>query len=437
VLVDEFQDLNPVQYDVLRALTRGHGNVFAVGDYDQSIYGWAGAQPRLFEQYMNDFGVIKPIALLENRRCPKDVFELARRFVETNPMLPGLERAELIANNPSEFEIEALGFDSADDEIEWIIRDMREQREDYELKWGDFALLYRKHEIGNVAEPSLLGAGIPCRLAHGRAIAEDPVVKYVAAALRVIVQPRDDLHKEAFLGLVLPKTLRDVVKAEAEANSEAPIERLRRLSRSLPKDDEDGKKLRRAFYALRNFGALGRRHTDVSALIEELLSNRVGEYRTPLERQHHLISDPETLPDAAALAFRIDAVIRAQRPVSIPHMDGAEIPAKAMLHALGIPTVSVGGPRRLTSDVARQAATADRLAHSDAPALGLPLAIFKAGQILASRKFAETFRDYTTIDLETTGRDADTCHVVEIAAVRVRRGQPVEEFTSLVKPAVP
>jgi len=439
VLVDEFQDLNPVQYEVLRALTRVHGNVFAVGDYDQSIYGWAGAQPELFEKYMNDFRIIRPIALLENRRCPRDIFELARRFVETNPMLPGLgDRVGLVANKPSEFEIEALSFDSADDEIEWIIRDMHEQREDHGLKWGDFALLYRKHEIGNVAEPSLLGAGIPCRLAHGRAIAEDPVVRYVAAALRVIVQPRDDLHKEAFLGLVLPKTLRDVVKAEAEANSEAPIERLRRMSRSLPRDDEDGKKLRRAFYALRNFGALGRRHTDVSALIEELLSNRVGEYRTPLERQHHLILDPEILPDAAALAFRLDAAIRARRPVSIPHMDGAEIPAKAMLHALGIPTVSVGSDsRRLTSDVGRQAGTVDRLDHNDAPTLGLPLAIFKAGQILASRKFAETFRDYTTIDLETTGKDPETCQVVEIAAVRVRRGQPVEEFSSLVNPAVP
>ena len=76
--------------------------------------------------------------------------------------------------------------------------------------------------------------------------------------------PRDDIHKEAFLGVVLPKTLRDLVKAEAEANCEAPIERLRRMSHDLPRDDEDGKKLRRAFYALRNFGALGRRHTNVA-----------------------------------------------------------------------------------------------------------------------------------------------------------------------------
>jgi DNA helicase-2/ATP-dependent DNA helicase PcrA len=453
VLVDEFQDLNPVQYDVLRALTRVHGNVFAVGDYDQSIYGWAGAQPQLFEKYMNDFGITTPIALLENRRCPKHIFELARRFVETNPLLPGLLRAELIADKTPEHEIETLSFESADDEIEWIIRDIHQQRDEHGLTWGDFALLYRTHEIGNIAEPSLLGAGIPCRLAHGRAIAEDPVVRYVSAALRIIAEPRDDIHKETFLGLVLPKTLRDVVKAEAEANCEAPIDRLRRMSHDLPRDDEDGKKLRRAFYALRNFGALGRRHTDVSALIEELLANRVGEYRTPLERQHHLISDPEMLLEARTLAFRLESAIKNERAVSIPRMGGAEIPVKAMLHGIGVRSVLVGNTvGRVASGVGRLESQAEHPTHdsqrptpngvesiadSDAGTIGLPLAVFKAGQILASRKFAETFCDYTAIDLETTSRDADTCHVVEIAAVRVRQGKAVDEFSSLVKPSIP
>ncbi|MGH7678358.1 MAG: UvrD-helicase domain-containing protein, partial [Gemmatimonadaceae bacterium] len=434
VLADEFQDLNPVQYAVLRALTRDHGNVFAVGDYDQSIYGWAGAQPELFRTYMNDFGIIEPVTLLDNRRCPKHIFDLARRFVETNPLLPGLLRPELIAEKPAIHDIEALSFDSADDEVAWIIRDIHQQRNDFGLSWGDFALLYRKHEIGNLAEPSLLAAGIPCRLAHGRAIAEDPVVRYVAAALRVIAEPRDDIHKETFLGLVLPKTLRDVVKAEAEANCEAPIDRLRRLSRSLPPDDEDGKKLRRAFYALRNFGALGRRHTELSALVEELLSSRVGEYRTPLERQHHLISDPETVLDARTLAFRLEGALKHERPVSIPSMGGAEIPVKAILHGIGVRTVFIDGA---PDGAPKGAPDCEVLRAADAPSIGLPLAIFKAGQILASRKFSDTFRDYTAIDLETTGKDPDTCHVVDIAAVRVRRGEIVAEWASLVKPTIP
>jgi superfamily I DNA/RNA helicase len=81
VLIDEFQDLNPVQYQIIKALAIGKkpdANIFAVGDYDQSIHGWAGAESKVFSDYQNDFKIIRPIALLENRRCPRNVFQLAR-----------------------------------------------------------------------------------------------------------------------------------------------------------------------------------------------------------------------------------------------------------------------------------------------------------------------------------------------------------------------
>jgi ATP-dependent DNA helicase UvrD/PcrA len=432
VLIDEFQDLNPVQYEVIKALAidkKPDANIFAVGDYDQSIYGWAGAEPKVFSDYQNDFKIIRPIALLENRRCPRNVFQLARSFVETNPMLPGLdERPAIVAEKDSDHEIEALAFEDSDEEIQWIIRDIHQHLADYpDLGWGDFALLYRTHSIGDLAEPAMLAAGIPCRLAHGRAIAEDKYVRYVATALRIILDPRDDIHKEAFLSFVLPRTFRDVVKAEAEANCEAPIDRLRRLSRQLPKDDQNGKRLRRAFYAIRNFGVVARRHTDLAAVIEELLSQRVGEYRTALEREHHLISDPETLPEANTLAFRIASAIKHEKIIVLPHMDGAEIPIAAMLHGCGVRTVRIGF----------QPGEVEYVAPTEAAELGLPLAMFKAAQILASRKLADTFRDYTAIDLETTGKDPKTCSVVDIAAVRVRDGKIVEEFSSLVNPKCP
>src|SRR5437867_4394213 len=70
ILIDEFQDLNPIQYAVIKAIAAGErvsdANVFAVGDFDQSIYGWAGAEPTVFSDHQNDFKIIRPIALLEN-----------------------------------------------------------------------------------------------------------------------------------------------------------------------------------------------------------------------------------------------------------------------------------------------------------------------------------------------------------------------------------
>ena len=423
ILVDEFQDLNRVQYAIVRELARDHQNIFAVGDFDQSIYGWAGADTSVFSDYINDFGISAPISLKENRRCPTQVFALARKLVDANtPLLAGL--APIVADKQSPFEVAAVGFEDHDAEVAWIIRDIQEQAREHRLPLGEFALLYRKHEIGDIAEPALLSAGIPCRLAHGRAVAEDPVVAYVAAALRVIASSDDQLLQEAFLSLVLPKTLMNQVKAECEASSEAPIDRLRRRWRDR---DEDGRKIRRGLYALKNFAAIARRHTDLGNLAEELLSQRVGEYRTPLEREHLLISDPETLPQAMALAFRLNGAIQHHRAVSLPPLGGAEIPLKAILHEIGVRTVHVGqAPAHNTEPISR----------AECSELGVPITVFKAAQALNSKKFSATFQSFTAIDLETTGKDIASCEVVEIGAVRVRDGRVVAEFHELVKPAI-
>jgi DNA polymerase III epsilon subunit family exonuclease len=422
ILVDEFQDLSRVQYAIVRALAINHKNIFAVGDFDQSIYGWAGADTKVFNDYINDFGISAPIALRDNRRCPKQAFALARKLVNANtPLLENL--SPIVAEKESPFPVVAAGFDDHDKEVAWIIRDIESQRRAHNLSLGDFALLYRKHEIGDLAEPALLTAGIPCRLAHGRAVAEDPVVAYVAAALRVIASPADAMLQEAFLGLVLPKTLLQAIRAEAESSSEAPIDRLRRRWRD---KDEDGRKIRRGLYAIKNFGAVSRRHTVLGDLIEELLAQRVGEYRTPLEREHLQISDPETIPEAVALALRINGAIKHDRALSLPKLGGAEIALKAILHELGVRTV------HLTSTT-----DGERITENESRALGLPLTLFKAGQILVSRRFSSTFSDFTSIDLETTGKDIASCEIVEIGAVRVRNGQPVAEFHVRVKPTIP
>ena len=82
---------------------------------------------------------------------------------------------------------------------------------------GDIAVLYRKHEIGDELEAALLNAGVGCRLAHGRALSEEPIVAYVLAALRVIAHPHDPIVREAFFATMLPTTLLHDVRARARA----------------------------------------------------------------------------------------------------------------------------------------------------------------------------------------------------------------------------
>jgi superfamily I DNA/RNA helicase len=427
VLVDEFQDLNPVQYQIIHALASEHRNVFVVGDEEQSIYSWTGADPKVFRDFANEFGVTTKAQLGENRRCPRQVIELARLLVASNtPIFHDRRHGE--ASHESPFEVRALTFATEDAEVAWIIEDIRRDRNEHQLAWGEFALLYRKHDIGATAESSFLTAGIPCRLANKRALAEDPVVCYAIAALRVIASPDDELHKAGFLKIVLPKMLFESAQKKAQGENQALVAYLEQTVRELPKEEEDTRKIWRSLYALRNLAALGVHHTDIRQLVEDLLSQRVGEYRTKLEEHHDELSDPGADDDVMRLADRLSAASEGGRPVWIPPLGGVEIALKGILAGAGVRNVTLGGARP------ENALTVEFPQRSP---LGIALGVFKAVQYMRSRSFANHFRDFTTVDLETTDRDTARAEIVEIAAVRVRDGRITDRFQSLVKPRVP
>src|SRR3990170_595630 len=426
VLVDEFQDLNPVQYGIIRELAREHRNVFAVGDDEQSIYSWAGADPQVFLSYTKDFEVTSMAQLRENRRCPREIVALSRRLVMVNtPVF--IDRRHAESQRDCVFPVEALTFRTEDDEIAWIIQDLRHEHEERGVAWGDFALLYRSHRIGDGAEASLLTAGMPCRLAQGRALAEDPVVGYLIAALGVIASPDDPIYKEQFLRVVLPGPLFDGARAKAEESGQDLLAYLEQHARELPREHGDSKKIWRGFYALRNLAALGARHTTITSLVEELLSQRVGEYRTVLEDNHDELSDPAGDEEVERVATRLATAIERGLPVWIPRMGGIEIALKGILNGIGVRRVDLGGV------CPEDAICIDSAASSP---LGLPLALFKAAQLVRTGGFANHFRDFTAVDLETTDKDVLTAEIVEIAAVRVRDGKVVGEFHEMVKPRV-
>ncbi|MEO8194069.1 MAG: UvrD-helicase domain-containing protein [Gemmatimonadales bacterium] len=428
VLVDEFQDLTPVQYMVIRALAKDHRNLFVVGDDEQSIYSWAGASPQVFRDFVNDFELVKPTTeLAENRRCPREVIDLARRLVNFNtPIFQ--HRSHAGSDRASSFPVVAHEFASGEEELAWVIADLRRDHEAHGLRWGDYALLYRTNEMGYASEAQFLTAGVPCRMTHGRALSDDSVVRYVIAALRVIADPTDTIHHESFLQVVLPRSLFDSVLAKARDKKRDLLSHLERTTRRLPKEHEDGRKLRRGIAALRNLAALGMRHDQIVPLVNELLSQRVGEYRTMLEDNHDELSDPAENTEVVALAARLAEALDFGRTVWIPRLGGIEIGLKGMLTGIGINRVQLGG---------YPTADAVSIGHSDCRSLGIALGVFKALQLLRSREFTNHFRDFTAVDIETTDSDVSRAELVEIAAVRVRQGRVVDEFHSLVRPGVP
>ena len=424
ILVDEFQDLNPVQYAVVRDIGLEHGHVFAVGDEEQSIYSWAGADPRVFRHFLNDFRLSGKISLRENRRCPHEILTLARRLVEINEPLFG-DKKDISSERMAGSCVHAVTFPNDGVELSWVVRDILDQREKHGLAWGDFALLYRKHEIGDAAEATLLGKNVPCRLAQGRALGEDPVVAYVVAALRVIAAP-DDITQENFLEVVLPAPLVDDARAKAEHAKRSLLEQFETMRRDLPRDHGDAKKIKRGFFALANLTALGRKHGALGTLVEELLSQRIGEYRTVLEEHHDELTDPAGDSAVVRLAERLSVALEKGRPLSIPRLGGGEIALQGMLSGLG-----------MHATLGDEAEGSERITPADAGILGLPLTLFKAAQLVRSRHFRNEFRDFVAIDIESTDKYKESAEPVEIAMVRVRGGVIVDELHSMVRPRAP
>jgi DNA polymerase III epsilon subunit-like protein len=205
------------------------------------------------------------------------------------------------------------------------------------------------------------------------------------------------------------------------------VAHLEQTARKLPKADEDGKKLRRCVAALRNLSAIGTRHDRIASLVNELLSQKVGQYRTILEDNCDELSDPADNDEVEALAAALGTAQDTGCPVWIARLGGREIGLKGLLTGAGINRVVLGGPVPSNAVVIR---------GTECESLGIALGVFKALQLLRSRDFRDRFRDYTAIDIEATDKDVNTAEPVSIAAVRVRDGKRVDEYHSLVKPSV-
>lgn len=426
VLVDEFQDLNQPQYAILKRLAVPHQNLFAVGDDEQAIYAWAGADLKVLNLFLNDFRIVdQAIVLDENRRCSRQIFETARRLVDNNPRL--FEK-DLRATREAPWEVTVQRFPDEAIEARWIIQDLRGDRKMERRPWGDYALLYRRHETGDGLEAALIQAGIPCQLAQGRALADDPVVQYLLAALKVIGSPEDTILAEQFARVVLPRTLYAALRADADREGVELMDWLKRFGKSTRKDDEDGRKVRRCLYALANLPAMADRHLALGRLVEELLSQRVGEYQTKLEEYAEEISDPDLNEAVRRLGERLLAARHGRLSVWLPRLGGVEIGLAGMLRNAGVTTVEY-----LDSGASPRAD--DVVLGRDGPAR--PLEVFKALQWAAGRNMHSAFLDFVAVDIETNALEVDSAEAIELAAVRVRGGTIVEKFHSLIRPVNP
>ncbi|PYO99512.1 MAG: hypothetical protein DMD60_01550, partial [Gemmatimonadetes bacterium] len=364
-----------------------------------------------------------------NCRCSCQIFETARRVLAQNPQL--FEK-QLSAEQESAYDVGAFAFRDEEEEASWLLEDMLGDRAAAGLGWGDYAVLYRRHKVGEYLEGRLVRAGIPCRLARGRSLVEDDVIKYVIAALRIVRDPGDPVALEAFARCVLsPHFLQEV---EAATSASPPqddfLAAIRALARRRPAQDPDTNKLCRLVSQVENLRALPRSHRTLAPLVDEILSQSVGPYRNALEERHDELTDPADIPEAVRLADELAAAMAAERDIVIEPQGGLEIALRGMLMVAGLRHVpSSAASRREVGEVV--------IGPQDGGPHGLALTLFKALQNLHSLDILDNLPRYVTFDLETTDKDVEVCEVVEVGAVRVVGGEIVDRYHMVVKPYRP
>ncbi len=189
VLVDEYQDTNRTQYELIRLLTAESRNLCVVGDDDQSIYGWRGADIRNILEFENDYPDATVIKLEQNYRSTGNILDAANQVIAHNE---GRKDKTLWTEHDAGEKITLYCAQDEREEAAWIVQQMQElKRKGVAL--GEMAVLYRTNAQSRIPEEVLMQAGIPYRVFGGQKFYERKEIKDILAYLRVIANPADDI----------------------------------------------------------------------------------------------------------------------------------------------------------------------------------------------------------------------------------------------------
>lgn len=191
VMVDEFQDTNRQQMDLMRHLAGGRKNVCVVGDDDQSIYGWRGADITNITGFERYFPGPKIIKLMENYRSQRPILETANAVIKHNA---GRREKQLISTKPGTEPVRLVYMPGDQEEAEFVVNEIWEANTLKRRPWEDFAILFRANAQSRLFEEALRKQSIPYRLLGGQSFYERREVKDLLAYLHVAAHPGDDVN---------------------------------------------------------------------------------------------------------------------------------------------------------------------------------------------------------------------------------------------------
>lgn len=189
LLVDEYQDTNAAQYEIIRLLVDKFGALTAVGDDDQSIYSWRGANPENLMNLKTDYPNLKVIKLEQNYRSSQRILRCANEVISHNPHVFDKKLwSALGIGDELRISICRHGIDEA----EWVVAEIMTQHFQKGRKFGDYAILYRSNFQSRVFEQALREKQISYSISGGSSFFDRPEIKDMLAYLKLLVNPDDD-----------------------------------------------------------------------------------------------------------------------------------------------------------------------------------------------------------------------------------------------------
>lgn len=196
LMVDEYQDTNASQYLLLKKLMGNGSHLTCVGDDDQSIYGWRGAQAENLQLLQHDFPALKVIKLEQNYRSTSTILDAANAVIQNNPhpfekkIWSDLGQGEAI---------QILSYPNAETEAEQVVADISFNKQVNHKNFNDFAILYRSNHQAKLLEQALRLNNLPYQMSGGRSFFDYSEIKDLMAYIRLLVNPKDNA---AFLRVI-------------------------------------------------------------------------------------------------------------------------------------------------------------------------------------------------------------------------------------------
>ncbi|WP_420824510.1 DNA helicase PcrA [Vagococcus coleopterorum] len=188
--VDEYQDTNHAQYTLVNMLAARFKNLCVVGDADQSIYGWRGADMQNILDFEKDYPTAKVVLLEQNYRSTKNILAAANHVIDNNT---NRKAKKLWTDNTDGSKITYYRGDTERDETQYIVQTIQNEMRESGRKYGDFAVLYRTNAQSRVMEEMLLKANMPYKMVGGHKFYDRKEIKDVLAYLNLIANPSDSL----------------------------------------------------------------------------------------------------------------------------------------------------------------------------------------------------------------------------------------------------